>query len=116
LAHSQSLLVERHVTGWTDSQWHLRNLSFHPITRIACVNSQCLARSIISIVLQIWAILFNLIPLPGLDGYGVIAPFLNPIIREQWNVCALCHLDPNLALWYLPFVGSFFWGSFKSFH
>jgi Zn-dependent protease len=63
------------------------------------------------VVLQIWAILFNLIPLPGLDGYGVIAPFLNPIIREQMErMRAYAIWILILALWYLPFVGSFFWG------
>ena len=35
------------------------------------------------LVLQVWAVFFNLIPLPPLDGYGVIAPFLNPAIQFQ---------------------------------
>jgi Zn-dependent protease len=63
------------------------------------------------IVLQIWAILFNLIPLPGLDGYGVIGPFLNPAIQmqmERMRAYAIWILI--IALWYIPFVGSFFWG------
>jgi Zn-dependent protease len=63
------------------------------------------------IVLQIWAILFNLIPLPGLDGYGVIGPFLNPAIQmqmEKMRAYAIWILI--LALWYIPFIGSFFWG------
>jgi len=63
------------------------------------------------IVLQIWAILFNLIPVPGLDGYGVISPFLNPIIREQMErIRAYGIWILIIALWYIPFVGSFFWG------
>jgi len=63
------------------------------------------------IVLQIWAILFNLIPVPGLDGYGVIAPFLSPIVSDQME-----RIRPYgiwiliIALWYIPFIGSFFWG------
>jgi Zn-dependent protease len=63
------------------------------------------------IVLQIWAILFNLIPLPGLDGYGVIGPFLSPPIQmqmERMRAYAIWILI--IALWYIPFVGSFFWG------
>ena len=62
------------------------------------------------LVLQIWAILFNLIPLPGLDGYGVIAPFLNPIIREQMErMRAYAIWILILVFWYVPFVGGFFW-------
>jgi Zn-dependent protease len=63
------------------------------------------------IVLQIWAILFNLIPLPGLDGYGVIGPFLSPPVQmqmEKMRAYAIWILI--IALWYIPFVGSFFWG------
>jgi Zn-dependent protease len=63
------------------------------------------------IILQIWAILFNLIPLPGLDGYGVIGPFLSPPIQmqmERMRAYAIWILI--IALWYIPFVGSFFWG------
>jgi Zn-dependent protease len=64
------------------------------------------------IVLQIWAILFNLIPLPGLDGYGVIGPFLSPPVQmqmERMRAYAIWILI--IALWYIPFVGSFFWGA-----
>lgn len=61
------------------------------------------------LVLQVWAILFNLLPVPGLDGYGVIAPFLNPVIREQMDRArgyAIWILI--LVFWYIPFVGDFF--------
>ena len=62
------------------------------------------------LVLQVWAILFNLIPLPPLDGYGVIAPFLNPIIREQMErMRAYAIWILIIALWYIPAVGGFFW-------
>lgn len=63
------------------------------------------------LVLQISAVLFNLIPLPPFDGYNAIEPFLHPAIRMQvdrfrdmaiWIVL--------LAFWFIPFVGSFFWG------
>ncbi len=63
------------------------------------------------IVLQIWAILFNLIPLPGLDGYGVIGPFLSPPVQMQMErIRAYAIWIMIIALWYIPFVGSFFWG------
>ena len=32
-------------------------------------------------VLEMWSVLFNLIPLPPLDGFGVIEPYLPPRIR-----------------------------------
>ena len=61
------------------------------------------------LVLQIWAILFNLIPLPGLDGYGVIAPFLHPIIREQMErIRAYAFWILILVFWYVPKVAGFF--------
>jgi len=61
------------------------------------------------LVLQIWAILFNLIPLPGLDGYGVIAPFLHPVIREQMErIRAYAIWILILVFWYVPKVGGFF--------
>ena len=61
------------------------------------------------LVLQIWAILFNLIPVPGLDGYGVIEPFLNPVIREQMNrIRGYAIWILILVFWYVPFVGGFF--------
>ncbi len=63
------------------------------------------------IVLQIWAILFNLIPLPGLDGYGVIGPFLSqPIQTQMERMRAYAIWILIIALWYIPFVGTFFWG------
>ena len=61
-------------------------------------------------VLQVWAILFNLLPVPGLDGYGVIEPFLNPAIQMQMD-----RIRPYaiwvliLAVWYLPFFNNFIW-------
>jgi len=61
-------------------------------------------------VLQISAMLFNLIPLPPFDGYSVLEPFLNPVIRMQvdrfrsvtiWIIL--------LAFWYVPFISGAFW-------
>src|SRR5215204_5131844 len=67
------------------------------------------------LVLQISAVLFNLIPLPPFDGYNAIEPFLGSDIRMQidrfrdiaiWLVL--------LAFWFVPFIGSLFWGSVAS--
>ncbi len=42
------------------------------------------------VVLELLAVLFNLIPIPPLDGYGIIEPYLPPAIREFGN---------NLGFW-----------------
>jgi Zn-dependent protease len=61
------------------------------------------------LVLQVWAIFFNLIPIPPLDGYNIIAPFLNPVIREQMErIRPFAIWILILALWYIPVVGRFF--------
>lgn len=60
-------------------------------------------------VLQIYAVLLNLIPVPPLDGFGIIEPYLSPSILKKiepirgmmiWLVIAV--------LWYLPIAGDFF--------
>jgi len=62
------------------------------------------------LILQIWAILFNLIPLPPLDGYNALSPFLNPVIREQVDrIRGYAIWILILALWYIPAIGNFFW-------
>ncbi len=61
------------------------------------------------LVLQIWAILFNLLPIPGLDGYGVIEPFLGPVIQMQMNrIRGYAIWVLILVFWYIPSVGRFF--------
>jgi Zn-dependent protease len=61
------------------------------------------------LVLQIWAILFNLLPVPGLDGYGVIEPFLSEGIREQiapFRAYAIWIVI--LLFWYIPAISRYF--------
>ncbi|HEU0293567.1 MAG TPA: site-2 protease family protein [Anaerolineales bacterium] len=61
------------------------------------------------LVLQIWAILFNLLPIPGLDGYAVIEPFLNPAIQMQMNnVRGYAIWILILLFWYVPAISRFF--------
>jgi Zn-dependent protease len=63
------------------------------------------------LVLQISAVLFNLIPLPPFDGYNALEPFLNPVIRMQVDrVRGMTMWIILLAFWYIPAVGDFFWG------
>ena len=62
------------------------------------------------IVLQIWAVMFNLIPLPPFDGYNALEPFLNPVVRmqmERFRGIAIWII--LLAFWFLPFVAEYFW-------
>ncbi|HLE92762.1 MAG TPA: site-2 protease family protein [Anaerolineales bacterium] len=68
------------------------------------------------LVLQVSAVFFNLIPLPPFDGYGVIEPFLSPMIREQvdrFRGAAIWII--LLAFWYIPFVSNLFWGAVSIF-
>jgi Zn-dependent protease len=62
------------------------------------------------LVLQISAVLFNLIPLPPFDGYNALEPFLNDIIRMQMDrVRRFTMWIVFLAFWYIPFISSIFW-------
>lgn len=68
------------------------------------------------LVLQVSAVLFNLIPLPPFDGYGIIEPFLSLEIREQvdrFRGAAIWII--LLAFWYIPSVSNAFWGSVQNF-
>lgn len=64
------------------------------------------------LVLQISAVLFNLIPLPPFDGYNALEPFLHPAIRMQVDrfrdVAVWVIL---LMFWFVPFVADAFWGT-----
>ena len=37
------------------------------------------------IYIEVFAVIFNLLPIPGLDGYGIIEPWLPPQINKQLN-------------------------------
>jgi Zn-dependent protease len=61
-------------------------------------------------LLQVSASVLNLIPIPPFDGYGVIEPFLNRIVREQVaRFQGGLVLIVFLVLWYVPFVNNIFW-------
>lgn len=62
------------------------------------------------LVLQISAVMFNLIPLPPFDGYNALEPFLNPVVRMQMErVRGIAIWIVLLAFWFLPFVAGYFW-------
>lgn len=62
-------------------------------------------------LLQVTAVVLNLLPVPPFDGYGVIAPYLPPMVRRKmdqagrWAIFAVF-----IALWYVPAVNQVFWG------
>jgi Zn-dependent protease len=61
-------------------------------------------------LMQISALVLNLIPLPPFDGYRAVAPFLNQQLRfniDQYSNYLM--LLVFVALWYVPFVNNLFW-------
>jgi Zn-dependent protease len=64
------------------------------------------------LVLQVSAVLFNLIPLPPFDGYNILEPFLSPAIRTQIDgLRGMFIWIVLLAFWYIPSIGNLFWGA-----
>jgi Zn-dependent protease len=62
------------------------------------------------LVLQISAVLFNLIPLPPFDGYNALEPFLHPVIRMQIDrVRGFTMWIIFILFWYVPVISDFFW-------
>lgn len=62
-------------------------------------------------LLQVTAALFNLLPVPPFDGYGIIRPHLPLEWRDRMDSFAQISMWVVLALfWYVPLVGSLFWG------
>jgi Zn-dependent protease len=65
------------------------------------------------VVLQVMAFLFNLIPIPPLDGFGIIAPWLGPELRERAHQVGAQYglLILIVMFWYVEPVQRFFWGA-----
>jgi Zn-dependent protease len=60
--------------------------------------------------LQISAVLFNLIPIPPLDGFGVLAPWFPRKIRSRLRAVSEIGLWVIFALfWFVPEVRHHFW-------
>jgi len=61
-------------------------------------------------LMQISAMVLNLIPVPPFDGYRALAPFLSQQVRinidRYGNIIMLVVFA---ALWYVPFVNNYFW-------
>ncbi|MCX6059208.1 MAG: site-2 protease family protein [Chloroflexi bacterium] len=62
-------------------------------------------------LLQVSAVVLNLIPLPPFDGFGAIEPYLSIDILVRLNsMRGMLSWGVFLVLWYVPFVNSLFWG------
>jgi Zn-dependent protease len=61
-------------------------------------------------LLQISAVVLNLIPVPPFDGYGSLAPFLNGDLRTKIaRYSVYITLIVFMVLWYIPFINDLFW-------
>jgi Zn-dependent protease len=64
-------------------------------------------------VLQVFALLLNLLPLPPLDGFGIIEPFLTPALRQRLQspgVSMAGFIFIFVGLWMVPgLAAGFFW-------
>jgi Zn-dependent protease len=61
-------------------------------------------------LLQISAVVLNLIPLPPFDGFGAIEPYLSMDIRMKLaETRGILSWVVILVLWRIPFVGNAFW-------
>jgi len=61
-------------------------------------------------LLQISALVLNLIPVPPFDGYRALGPFLNRQLRSNIDQYSnIIMMVVFVVLWYVPFVNNFFW-------
>jgi len=64
------------------------------------------------VVLEIVVLIFNLLPVPGLDGYGAIEQFLPQSIQERFaNFSRYAYILLIVVLWTVPFASELLWGT-----
>ena len=61
-------------------------------------------------MLQVTVLVFNLLPCPGLDGWGIIEPFL-PYGAQQWGrrAAMVAPVLLVLAFFFVPGLSRWFW-------
>jgi tetratricopeptide (TPR) repeat protein len=60
------------------------------------------------VYLEVFGTVFNLLPIPGLDGYGIIEPWLPKQMRSKLNYAArYATLFIIVLFWYVPAVSGF---------
>ncbi|MEM8809964.1 MAG: tetratricopeptide repeat protein [Cyanobacteria bacterium P01_G01_bin.38] len=63
------------------------------------------------LTLEVAAVLLNLLPMPGLDGYGIIEPWLPPGLRIRFNkLRRYGFIALFAAFWLIPSFNAGFWG------
>jgi Zn-dependent protease len=62
-------------------------------------------------MLQITAAILNFLPVPGLDGYGVLEPWLSPGLRRQAEPLAPFGLLIVFGFLWVPAVNEIFWNT-----
>ena len=60
-------------------------------------------------MLQVTAAILNFLPVPGLDGYGVLEPWLSPALRRRVEPFAPFGLIAVFACLWIPEVNAVFW-------
>ena len=61
-------------------------------------------------LLQVSAVVLNLIPLPPFDGFGILEPHLSMETRIKLaETRGMLSIGVFLVLWYIPFINSLFW-------
>lgn len=61
-------------------------------------------------LLQVSAVVLNLIPLPPFDGFGILEPHLSMETRIKLaETRGMLSIGVFLVLWYVPFINSLFW-------
>jgi Zn-dependent protease len=87
------------AAGWLDSNPLLDASSPHGIFAAAFA---------FLALLQVSAAILNLLPVPGLDGYGIIEPWLSPAVRRQVEPYQAFGLILVFALLWQPTVNGWF--------
>lgn len=63
------------------------------------------------LTLEVAALVLNLLPIPGLDGYGILEPWLPATIRVRMKkVKRYGFIALFAAFWLIPAFNGFFWG------
>ena len=61
--------------------------------------------------LQICAVLFNMLPIPPLDGFGAIAPYMPEEFRQRMYASSnITFFGLLVVMWSYPPAGRAFWG------
>ncbi|MFC9329163.1 site-2 protease family protein [Kitasatospora sp. NPDC057015] len=87
--------------GWFDDPSHLVEVGGRTISPLPAALA-CLA------MFQVSAALLNLLPVPGLDGYGIAEPWLSPKVRRAVEPFAMYGMLAVFALLWQPQVNRLF--------